>query len=257
MKCQKFGDENYSVHLFIQFFTWWRSIRKLLFLHQKQNYVVSLRTTSHEAKFPSSPCLQYRGWKTQVCGLAITYMCQGVRIPLVHKITEVMQPMSLDEESALGSITPTGALAAQPALSCIWAPTAAIWAPKTPNHDPFRTLLHVAKLLIPQSMWPLLPDAKLPSGFWTLKELHWQGPLGHALKTVSFLSYKKIPLTCTSNRANGFAIRNPYSLLDFSCDLWHESEVVSMTIGTEWNLNWTTNLATLVAYPHWTERAAG
>lgn len=155
MKCQIFGDENYSTHLFIQFFTWWRSICKLLFLHQKQNYVVSLRTTSHKAKFPLSPCLKYGVWKTQVCGLAITCICAKVCTYLwFTKAPRLCNQCRMDEEPALGSIMPIGELVAQPACSCIWAPAAAIWAPKAPNHDPSRTVLHVTKLFIPQSMWP-------------------------------------------------------------------------------------------------------
>lgn len=99
------GDENYSICLFIQFFTWWRSIH-MLFLYQKQNYVVSLRTTSHEAKFPLSPCLKYGGWKTQACVLVTTGTCTHVYACLRFiKAPRSGSQCHMDEEPALGSVT--------------------------------------------------------------------------------------------------------------------------------------------------------
>lgn len=54
------------------------------------------------------------------------------------------------QEPALCTIMPhTAAHAALPAPSHIWAPDAAVQVPKAPNHDPSRTLLHAANLLIP------------------------------------------------------------------------------------------------------------
>ena len=218
-------------------------------------------------------------WGLKNTGMWISHhmcMCPGMHISLAHKSTKVRQPMSHRWRASLGSIMAMTTLllthylifllfhttfptrVAHPALSCIWAPSAAIWAPKAPNHDPFRTLHHVTKLFIPQSTWH--PSSWCLTAFWFLDTK------GAALARATWSCFRNsmFPLLYEDTINVYFQqskwICNKKPIFLAWLQLWAVTWVTG-GVHDHWNrmklLNWTKNLAALIACPHWMELRAG